>query len=84
MDAGDGACVGQAAWGLGGRKWWQGSAGRQRRRSRGRSGVFRHEGDIGNNLAQDLKVLGCLVVLLVELGGICEAQEGENERKIFG
>lgn len=68
----------QLVWGLGGRKWWQGSAGWQRRRSWGRGGVFSHRRDIRKSLAQDLKVLGCLVVLLVELGSICDVQEGEN------
>lgn len=79
MDAGDGARVGEPVWGLGGRKGWQGSAGWRRRRFQGRSRILGHGGAIGTCLAQDLKVLGCLVVLLVELGSIWEEEvEGET------
>lgn len=73
--------MGEPVWGLGGRKGWQGSAGwrRRRRRRQGRSRTLGHGGAIRTCLAQDLKVLGCLVVLLVELGSIWGAQEEEVE-----
>lgn len=76
LDAADGACVGEPVLGvgLGGRKGGQGPAGRRGRRSRGTSDVLRDGGAIGAGLAQDLKVLGCFVVLLVELGSIWEAR----------
>lgn len=79
MDASDGACVGEPVWGLGRRKGWQGSAGWRRRRNHRRSRILGHGGGIRTRLAQDLKVLGCLVVLLVELGSIWEAREVEVE-----
>lgn len=72
MDAGDGALVGQ---GLGVldrlRQGWKRSASGRGRRSGGLGGLpANNRDDIRAGLTQDLKVLGGLAVLLVELGSI--------------
>ena len=80
FDTGDGAPVAQGVRVRDSRERRERSAGGRRRGQGRRGGSLAHGHNIGASLAQDLKVLGGLAVLLVELSGIWEKEEEKRGR----